>query len=100
MHPRPTKEFSARAIEQEDKPAVIELAKSLTQFFPEDVIDLISASLVKRPVLVGVMDNEIVAFLVYTVRDAQTAEIIWMGVKEEYHGLGWAATCCKRSKNS
>ena len=30
----------------------------------------------------------VIGFLVYTPRDSQTAEIIWMGVKEEYHGFG------------
>jgi ribosomal protein S18 acetylase RimI-like enzyme len=30
----------------------------------------------------------VVGFLVYAVRDSQTAEIVWMGVKEDYHGLG------------
>jgi ribosomal protein S18 acetylase RimI-like enzyme len=70
------------------KPAIVEIARSLTQFFPEDVVELISGSLNKKPVIVGMLGSEVVGFLVYTTRDSQTAEIIWMGVKEEYHGLG------------
>ncbi len=75
-------------MEPEDKAAIVELARSLTQFFPQDVVELISTSLNNRPVLIAVLGNEVVGFLVYAVRDSQTAEIVWMGVKEEYHGLG------------
>jgi len=64
------------------------LARSLTQFFPEDVVGLIDTSLDKNDVLAGLMGDDVVAFLVYTKRDAQTAEIVWMGVKEDFHGLG------------
>jgi len=71
-----------------DKPAIVELARSLTQFFPQDVVDLISSSLNNRPVIVGVLDQTLVGFLVYAMRDSQTAEIVWMGVHEDYHGLG------------
>ena len=88
MLPRRAKEFGVRMMNPEDKPAIIQLARSLTEFFPQDVIELISDSLNKRPVLVGVIGEEVIGFLVYAVRDSQTAEIIWMGVKEDYHGLG------------
>lgn len=88
MSPRPSQPFHIRSADADDRPAVAELARSLTQFFPDDVLDLIEASLVKNPVLVGEVGSEVVGFLVYTVRDSQTAEIVWMGVKQEYHGLG------------
>jgi ribosomal protein S18 acetylase RimI-like enzyme len=88
MPARKTKEFHTRAMEPQDKSVIVELARSLTQFFPQDVVELISTSLNNRPVLVAGLGDEIVGFLVYAVRDAQTAEIIWMGVQEDYHGLG------------
>ena len=88
MIPRPTREFGIRSMEPVDRPVVVEIARSLTQFFPEDVVELISDSLNKKPVLVGVLGEDVIGFLVYTPRDSQTAEIIWMGVKEDYHGLG------------
>ena len=84
----PSPSFTVRPSKPEDKTAIITLAKSLTQFFPEDVVDLIDASISKYKVLTGVMGSEIVGFLVYTIRDSNTAEIVWMGVQEEYHGLG------------
>ena len=71
-----------------DKLAILELSRSLTSFFPDDVIPLISAGLDNDPVLIGELGSEMVGFLVYSIRDPQTAEIIWFGVKEEYHGLG------------
>jgi ribosomal protein S18 acetylase RimI-like enzyme len=88
MNPRQTREFGIRPMEPVHKPAIVEIARSLTQFFPEDVVNLISDSLNKKPVLVGLLGNEVIGFLVYTPRDSQTAEIIWMGVKEDYHGFG------------
>ncbi len=88
MIPRPTRELGIRSMEPVDRPVVVEIARSLTQFFPEDVVELISDSLNKKPVLVGVLGEDVIGFLVYTPRDSQTAEIIWMGVKEDYHGLG------------
>lgn len=75
-------------MEDGDKHPVIELARSLTKFFPEDVVELIAASLNKRPVLVGVVGKEVIGFLIFALRDARTAEIVWMGVNEDYHGLG------------
>jgi ribosomal protein S18 acetylase RimI-like enzyme len=88
MVSRLAREFDIRPMEPIHKPAIVEIARSLTQFFPEDVVELISGSLNKKPVLVGLLGEEVIGFLVYTPRDSQTAEIIWMGVKEEYHGLG------------
>ncbi len=75
-------------MEAADKPAIVELARSLTQFFPEDVVELISSSLNNRPVFVGILDNKVAGFIVYALRDSQTAEIVWMGVHEDFHGLG------------
>lgn len=88
MLPRSVKEFGVRDMEPADKPAIIQLARSLTEFFPQDVVDLISDSLNTRPVLVGTLGEAVIGFLVYALRDSQTAEIIWMGVGEDYHGLG------------
>ena len=85
---KPTRPFHIREMEKDDRPAVVALARSLSEFFPEDVVASIAKSLEKRPALVGVLGDEIVGFLVYTLRDSQTAEIVWMGVKEDYHGLG------------
>lgn len=72
----------------EDKPAIVKLARSLTEFFPRDLVELISSSLDRRRVLVGALGEEVIGFLVYAIRDSQTAEIIWMGVSDDYHGLG------------
>lgn len=80
--------FHIRDMHTRDKPAILELARSLTKFFPQDVIDQIGAAIAKHAGLVGVIDDDIIGFLIYAIRDPQTAEIIWMGVDEEYHGLG------------
>lgn len=71
-----------------DRLTILELAGALTKFFPEDVLPMIDAGLEKHSTLVGLLDDEMVGFLIYMVRDSQTAEILWMGIKEEYHGLG------------
>jgi ribosomal protein S18 acetylase RimI-like enzyme len=71
-----------------DRDAVLDLARSLAEFFPEDVIPMIETSLGKHPALVGLLGEEIVGFLVYASREANTSEIMWMGIKEDYHGLG------------
>jgi ribosomal protein S18 acetylase RimI-like enzyme len=88
MTTQPSQPFHIRSMQPSDKLAIIDLSRSLTSFFPDDLIPIISAGLDKEPVLVGELGADIVGFLVYTVRDPQTAEIIWFGVKEEYHGLG------------
>jgi ribosomal protein S18 acetylase RimI-like enzyme len=88
MPSHPSQPFFVRDMQPGDRAAVLALARSLTEFFPQDLVDLIGTSLAKDPSLVGLVGDEIVGFLVYAVRDSQTAEIIWMGVKEEYHGLG------------
>ncbi len=88
MSAKPSKPFQIREMEDGDKHAVIELAKSLTKFFPEDVVELIAASLNKRPVLIGVVGKEVIGFPIFALRDSKTAEIVWMGVNEDYHGLG------------
>jgi len=88
MTSAPSKPFRIRSMEPGDKPLVLRLAKSLSEFFPEDVIRLIDESLNKNPCFVGLLGDEIVGFLVWAYRDPQTAEILWMGIKEDYHGLG------------
>jgi hypothetical protein len=65
MIPRPAREFGIRPMEPVDRPAIVEIARSLTQFFPEDVVDLISDSLNKKPVLVGVLGEEVIGFQGY-----------------------------------
>ena len=84
----PSRSFRCRETVPEDHPTVIQLARSLTQFFPQDVISLIEAAVAKNPSIVGEMGDEKIGFLVYTIRDSRTAEIVWMGIKEDYHGLG------------
>lgn len=88
MTTQPSQPFHIRSMQPGDKEAILDLSRSLTSFFPDDVIPMISAGLDKDPVLVGELESEIVGFLVYAIRDPHTAEIIWVGVKEEYHGLG------------
>lgn len=80
--------FRCREMVPGDRPAVSELARSLTEFFPQDVVSLIDTAIEKNPALVGEMGDRLVGFLVYTIRDSQTAEIVWMGIDTEYHGLG------------
>ncbi len=88
MPAQSSKPFQIRDMKNADKPSIVELARSLTTFFPEDVVELIAASLSKRSVLVGVAGKEVIGFLIFELRDSRTTEIIWMGVKEDYHGLG------------
>ncbi len=88
MTTQPSHPFHIRAMQPGDKTAILDLSRSLTSFFPDDLIPTISAGIDKDPVLVGELGTDIVGFLVYAVRDPQTAEIVWFGVKEDYHGLG------------
>ena len=88
MTPQPAQPFRIRTMKPGDRPAIVDLAKSLSEFFPEDIIGAIDASLRKDPCFVGLLGDAIVGFLVWVYRDPQTAEIVWMGIKEEYHGLG------------
>ncbi len=71
-----------------DQDSVVALARSLAEFFPEDVIPMIESSMSKHPALVGLLGDEIVGFLIYASRESQTSEIMWMGIKEDFHGLG------------
>jgi ribosomal protein S18 acetylase RimI-like enzyme len=84
----PASPFRIRSATAGDKSAILALAKSLSEFFPEDVIRLIDESLSKHPCFAGLLDDEIVGFLVWAHRDSETAEILWMGIRDEYHGLG------------
>ena len=77
-----------RPMEAGDRTAVLALASSLTDFFPHEVMGLIEVSLDEHPVLVGTLGKEIVGFVSFAVRERSTAEILWMGVNEDYHGLG------------
>ena len=88
MTPQPAKPFRIRTMKPGDRPSILDLARSLSEFFPEDVIGAIDASLRKDPCFVGLLGDAIVGFLVWIYRDPQTAEIVWMGINEEYHGLG------------
>lgn len=88
MQARRAQPFRVRSMKAGDQKPIIRLAKSLSQFFPSDFIRVIDESLTKHPCLVGLLGEEIVGFLVWTQRDAQTAEIFWMGIKGEFHGLG------------
>jgi len=88
MKSKPSEPFHIRTMERGDEPAIVHLAGSLSTFFPEDVIAMIKDSLKTKPVMVGTLGKALVGFLVYTLRDANTAEIMSMGVAEKYHGLG------------
>lgn len=88
MEPTPTQPFHIRSMTPKDRDSVIALARSLAEFFPEDVIPMIESSLNKHPALVGLLGEEIVGFLVYASRESQTSEIMWMGIKGDFHGLG------------
>ena len=88
--------FRVREMVPEDRLAVGELARSLSEFFPQDIVSLIDVAIEKNPVMVGELGDVIVGFLVYTIRDSQTAEIVWMGIEEEYHGLGLGTSMLQR----
>lgn len=88
MTNRPAQPFRIRPLKTGDKPAILALVQSLDKYFPEDVVSYVDTTLAKSNVLIGEIDKEIVGFLVYTMRDSQTAEILSMAVGEEYHGLG------------
>ncbi|MBP2680907.1 MAG: hypothetical protein H6Q78_770 [Candidatus Krumholzibacteriota bacterium] len=88
MEAHPPKPFRIRPMKATETGAVHNLARSLSVFFPEDLIKTIDESLTKHPCLLGLLGDEVVGFLVWTLRDADTAEILWMGIKEDYHGLG------------
>jgi ribosomal protein S18 acetylase RimI-like enzyme len=88
MKSHPSNPFRIRSMAPGDKPSILDLAKSLSEFFPEDVVRNIDEGLKKHPCLAGLLGDEIVGFLVWAYRDPHTAEILWMGIKVEYHGLG------------
>jgi ribosomal protein S18 acetylase RimI-like enzyme len=88
MKSRSPQPFSVRSAVPADLPAIVELALTLSEFFPSDFISIIDKDAAENPALVGVLGDEIVGFIVWAYRDAHTAEILWIGIKEEYHGLG------------
>jgi ribosomal protein S18 acetylase RimI-like enzyme len=88
MSSQPSHPFVIKDLRRGDIPRVVSLLASLKEFFPEDAIAMVEFSLREHEAIVGTLDDEIVSFLAYAFRDKNTAEILWMGVKEEYHGLG------------
>jgi ribosomal protein S18 acetylase RimI-like enzyme len=84
----PTAPFLIRPSEKKDISAVLTLASALNKYFPKNSLGLLESLLRTQPTVVGEQGDELIGFLVYTLRDEETAEILWMGVKEEYHGLG------------
>lgn len=85
---QPAHPFVIQELLLDDIPKVIELINTLRQFFPKETIPMIEFSLKEHKALVGMLDKKIVSFIVYELREKQMAEILWMGVGEEYHGLG------------
>jgi ribosomal protein S18 acetylase RimI-like enzyme len=87
MESHPPRPFELRFAVPTDAPRIMELAMTLSEFFPGDFIKVIDKDLGRNPGLVGLLGSDVVGFIIWMYRDAQTAEILWMGVKEEYHGL-------------
>jgi len=88
MKSRPPHTFVVKPIEGNDISKVISLIAELDEFFPEDSIPIIEFSLKEHRAIVGLLGDEIIGFITYELRDDATAEILWMGVKKNYHGLG------------
>ncbi len=88
MESHPPQPFRVRSAVSTDVPGIVELAMTLSEFFPRDFIRVIDKDLGKQPALVGLLGGDVVGFIVWTYRDTQTAEILWMGIKGDYHGLG------------
>ncbi len=84
----PSKPFIIKPLEGKDISRVVDLSTKLEEFFPQDALTMIEFSLKEHKAFVGLLDDELVSFLIYEVRDKSTAEILWMGVKKDYHGLG------------
>ena len=80
--------FLIRPSEKKDIPAILAMAKTLNKFFPKNSLGILETLLRTQPTVVGEQGGNLIGFLVYTLRDKETAEILWMGVKEEFHGLG------------
>jgi ribosomal protein S18 acetylase RimI-like enzyme len=80
--------FIVRPMTKEDISVVLHITGSLKKFFPQNSLPILRELLKTNPAIVGTTGEAIAGFLVYTLRDRATAEILWMGVKEEYHGLG------------
>lgn len=92
MKNQPPQPFNVRPAVPSDIPVIIELAVALSEFFPTDLIHMIDKDAAENPALVGVLGDEIVGFVIWTYRDSHTVEILWLGVKEDYHGLGLGTT--------
>ncbi len=75
-------------MQKEDVSEVLQITGSLKKFFPQNSLPILRELLKSNPAIVGTTGDTIAGFLVYTLRDRETAEILWMGVKEDYHGLG------------
>lgn len=88
MESHPPQPFQLRPAVPADAPGILELAMALSEFFPADFIRVIDKDLGKQPALVGLLGGDIVGFIIWMYRDTQTAEILWIGIKEQYHGLG------------
>ena len=88
MESHPAHPFHVRSAVPTDAAGIVELAMTLSEFFPADSTRVIEKDLAKHRALVGLLGDEIVGFLIWMNRDPQTAEILWFGIKQEYHGLG------------
>jgi len=83
-----TQPFIVRPLKREDISEVLQITGSLKKFFPQNSLPILRELLKRNPAIVGATGDQIAGFLVYTLRDRETAEILWIGVKEEYHGFG------------
>lgn len=98
--PKSTAPFHIRPMRKGEITDVLHLAASLEKFFPKNSLTILEALLKSQPTVVGTSGDNIIGFLIYTLRDRETAEILWMGVHEDYHGFGLGTLLLETLENT
>jgi len=78
-----------RQIIQEDHVAIVEMAKTLPQWFTELGVQQIAKDLQAQSGLVALKDENTVGFVTYVLTmDGKAAELTWIAVHPEFHRKG------------
>ena len=87
-----TSPFTIRPLTAADAAAVRDLARSLDAWFDPEGWGRIARDLATHPGFVAFRAGRLVGFVLWTLVDAEVAELSWMGVAEDaqHRGLGTA----------
>ena len=82
--------FIVRPLRPSDAGPVLDLARSLSQWFDSEGLARIARDLASHGGFVAVRGDRLVGFVTWTPLDAEVAELSWMGVAEDlqHQGIG------------